>query len=234
MGFRATTSAHGARSPGKTDWSPLAGKDVLILPDHDPEGEAYAAAVTGILLNLEPKPTVRILRLDVPNEGDDLADWLKALPASWEWRDCRAELERLAADATGEPAHPEVRVAARRSPGAEQRAAHQPLSSGTNGAGKPPLDIDAVREADGDPHRLARLFVERYTRAGQLTLYYWQDEFHAWEAGAFRPRLDSEIKAELTQCIKHEFDRIWRERIEESCEENGTESKDASGEAKEL
>ena len=34
LGLDCTTSAHGAKSPDKTDWSPLAGRDVVILPDN--------------------------------------------------------------------------------------------------------------------------------------------------------------------------------------------------------
>src|SRR5262249_18500107 len=44
FGLVATTSSHGAQAPGKTDWSPLAGKTVVIVPDHDQAGEGYAAA----------------------------------------------------------------------------------------------------------------------------------------------------------------------------------------------
>ena len=44
-GICATTAMHGANAPvDKTDWSPLAGKTVLIWPDHDEPGLAYAHA----------------------------------------------------------------------------------------------------------------------------------------------------------------------------------------------
>lgn len=32
----ATTSPHGSKSAGKADWSPVAGREVVILPDHAP------------------------------------------------------------------------------------------------------------------------------------------------------------------------------------------------------
>ena len=50
-GICATTAMHGANAPvDKTDWSPLAGKTVLIWPDHDEPGLAYAhAAVQAVL-----------------------------------------------------------------------------------------------------------------------------------------------------------------------------------------
>lgn len=105
FGVIATTSAHGAQSPHKSDWTPLAGKEVVILPDHDEPGESYAVAVAGLLANLRPRPTVKIVRLadlwrtDEPiPKGGDLAEWLRdGVPdASWTDLECRAELERLA------------------------------------------------------------------------------------------------------------------------------------------
>ena len=42
-GFIATTAMHGAKAPvDKTDWTPLVGKQVLIWPDRDAPGWAYA------------------------------------------------------------------------------------------------------------------------------------------------------------------------------------------------
>jgi putative DNA primase/helicase len=45
----AVTSSNGAASASKTDWSPFAGKRVLIWPDADPSGSKYAREVAGIL-----------------------------------------------------------------------------------------------------------------------------------------------------------------------------------------
>jgi PAS domain-containing protein len=39
IGLAATTSAHGAGAAEKTDWTPLAGRKVHILPDNDQAGE---------------------------------------------------------------------------------------------------------------------------------------------------------------------------------------------------
>lgn len=49
IGLCCTTSAHGAKSTGKTDWAPLAGRDVVILPDNDRTGREYAATVAGLI-----------------------------------------------------------------------------------------------------------------------------------------------------------------------------------------
>jgi putative DNA primase/helicase len=45
IGLLTTTSPHGAQAAGKADWTPLAGREVRILPDNDAPGEAYAARV---------------------------------------------------------------------------------------------------------------------------------------------------------------------------------------------
>jgi hypothetical protein len=82
LGLLATTSPHGSKSAGKTDWTPLAGRDVVILPDHDEAGARYADDVAGILAKLTRAATVRIVNLadawpDMP-EGGDMADVVEA------------------------------------------------------------------------------------------------------------------------------------------------------------
>jgi len=98
LGLAATTSAHGAKSAAKTDWTPLAGRDVVILPDNDANGETYAADVARILTGLTPPATVRIVRLpDLPPKGD-VVDFLDARDAQAP-ADLRREIEALADDA---------------------------------------------------------------------------------------------------------------------------------------
>jgi hypothetical protein len=78
----ATTSAHGANSPEKTDWTPLAGKSVVILPDHDAPGEGYAASVLRILKGLDPRPQwVKVVELPDLEDGEDVADWIPRIVA---------------------------------------------------------------------------------------------------------------------------------------------------------
>ena len=60
----ATTSAQGSKSAAKTDWSPLAGKECVILPDNDEPGERYVKSVIGLLGKLSPPPNVRVVRLE--------------------------------------------------------------------------------------------------------------------------------------------------------------------------
>jgi putative DNA primase/helicase len=67
LGFLATTSAGGAKAARQSDWSPLAGRDVVILPDADEPGRHYAADVARILSKSSPRRTIRIVDLpDLP------------------------------------------------------------------------------------------------------------------------------------------------------------------------
>jgi hypothetical protein len=99
-GWVATTSAHGAKSPGKSDWSPVAGKPVPIFLDHDRSGEAFATAVLRILKTLTPRPTsVKLVRLPGLADGEDVADWIPRVTGDLAGDEARqavcGELERL-------------------------------------------------------------------------------------------------------------------------------------------
>jgi len=79
IGLVATTSAHGSQSPDKTDWTPLAGKECIVLPDNDLAGEKYANAVAAILTKLTPPAVVKVVQLPGLPEHGDIADWVNAL-----------------------------------------------------------------------------------------------------------------------------------------------------------
>lgn len=79
LGLLVTTSG-AADSASKADWQPLAGREVLIWPDHDDAGLRYAQAVCDALLPLGC--TVRVLdvaALGLDAKGD-AADWLAQHP----------------------------------------------------------------------------------------------------------------------------------------------------------
>lgn len=81
-GLLATTSPHGADAARHADWSILAGRDVIILPDHDGAGERYAEAVAACVRDAGAK-SVRIVRLadrwpDLPT-GADAVDVLERI-----------------------------------------------------------------------------------------------------------------------------------------------------------
>jgi hypothetical protein len=95
LGFTATTSAGGAGAAAKTDWAPLAGKEVWLLPDNDPAGRKYAAAVTGILAKLTPASTVRVVELPGLPEAGDIVDWIEAHADAAEPGELRRRIEAL-------------------------------------------------------------------------------------------------------------------------------------------
>jgi hypothetical protein len=76
IGLTATTSSHGSQSARKSDWFPLAGKDVIICPDNDAPGEKYAKEVAGILSRLMPPAKVKILRLPGLESKEDIFDFI--------------------------------------------------------------------------------------------------------------------------------------------------------------
>ena len=94
IGLTATTSAHGSKSPHKTDWSPLAGRQYVLLPDNDEPGRKYAEAVTAILASLKPPATGRTVALPELSAGGDIVDWLNAHDAA-EPKTLRERIEGL-------------------------------------------------------------------------------------------------------------------------------------------
>jgi len=78
LGLVATTSPGGCKAARKSDWSPLAGKTIIILPDHDEPGERYADDVRELLAKLTPVPSVKIVRLPDLPAGGDAVEWIGA------------------------------------------------------------------------------------------------------------------------------------------------------------
>jgi putative DNA primase/helicase len=75
IGITATTAMHGANAPvDKTDWSPLAGKSVLIWPDKDKPGWEYALQAAEAVLSGGASQCMVLLPPDDKPEGWDAAD----------------------------------------------------------------------------------------------------------------------------------------------------------------
>lgn len=78
-GFPTTTSAGGSKAADRTNWRPLAGKNIIIWPDYDTAGKGYADDVRRILEGLNCQ--VKIIdpsRLDL-QEAEDAADYVRQL-----------------------------------------------------------------------------------------------------------------------------------------------------------
>jgi putative DNA primase/helicase len=103
LGLVTTTSSGGAAAAHQTDWSPLAGRDVVIVPDNDDAGRKYAATVVAQLLRLRPLPKIRQLKLSGLPVGGDLHDLVAARPTV-SGEEIVTMLEQLVARIT--PVHP--------------------------------------------------------------------------------------------------------------------------------
>lgn len=110
IGLIATTSAHGCESQGKTNWKPLTGKEIILLPDNGPPDRKFADAVAALLAKLTPAPVVKLVELpdlpDLPYQGDaaDFVDAREGTDAD-ELRRIVATLAQAVSKPTGQPGH---------------------------------------------------------------------------------------------------------------------------------
>src|SRR5262249_29842313 len=102
LGLTATTSAHGANSAKETDWTPIAGRQVVILPDHDDPGGQYTDDVIAILDKLAPRPIIKVVHLPgLPIRGDAVQYIAACHKAGLDDTAIRAEIQKMA-DGAGE------------------------------------------------------------------------------------------------------------------------------------
>ena len=76
LGFKATTSAYGAKSPKKTDWSPLANRNVMLCPDNHEPGERYIHLVASVHIGHHAS-SLHVLRLPDLEPGQDAYDFIE-------------------------------------------------------------------------------------------------------------------------------------------------------------
>lgn len=97
IGLICTATAHGAKSPGKTDMEPLRGRDVVLLPDNDKAGRDYAVDLAQ-RLNAVGAASVKIVNLPgLPKKGD-IAEYIALHPGTAP-DTLRGKVEALAASA---------------------------------------------------------------------------------------------------------------------------------------
>ena len=108
------TSMNGAKAPHLSDWKPLKGREVVVWPDNDIDGQRYARTVAELVLD-EGASKARIVQLP---EG---------LPSKWDLADPvpdGVDVERLVADA-----EPVVSDVAEPDTIGEREGQEQPLSA---------------------------------------------------------------------------------------------------------
>ncbi len=93
LGLLATTSAGGSQAARLTDWTLLAGRRVVVLPDKDDAGRKYAEAVGDILEDLGA--SVSVVAMDGLTAGGDVADLYERCTDDAERQSLRALIEAL-------------------------------------------------------------------------------------------------------------------------------------------
>ncbi|MPZ09238.1 MAG: DUF927 domain-containing protein [Kiloniellaceae bacterium] len=79
--YVSTTSPNGAKAADKADWSPLAGRTVVIWPDNDHEGQAYAKTVARLAA---AAGALSIGIVSVPADFPEKWDLADPLPVDWQ------------------------------------------------------------------------------------------------------------------------------------------------------
>ena len=175
IGLVATTSAHGSQAPRKTDWAPLAGKEVVVLPDNDEAGRKYARTVSHILKDWNPPVMVKIVELPgLPQKGD-LVDWL----------DNEGTVEKLETLIEATSPYKEIDQA-------------QDVWIGGCRLGDQDPDTGRLILSPGYPLVSARVFVdEEFTPGGQRILICYGGKFFQWDGNCYRPMEEADLRARV-------------------------------------
>lgn len=96
IGLPAVCAAGGASAANKSDWSPLAGREVWGLLDNNKPGERFGHDAKLALHRLNVNTEVRFVRLPGVPEGGDLVDWLAARRGTKTVAELRDEIEEMA------------------------------------------------------------------------------------------------------------------------------------------
>jgi len=76
-----------------------------------------------------------------------------------------------------------------------------------------PDAFEPIEDVD-DPHRLARINLERYaSKHGGATIRYWRDEWYIWKRDRYTQVKLGELRAKLNLSIKHEFDEAHKTEV---------------------
>lgn len=92
LGLLGTTSVMGAGKASRTDWSSLAGRDVVVVPDNDDPGRKHVVDLVGLLKSVAA--SVRVLELPELPEKGDVSDWLDGGGTTGDLMDYASEAPR--------------------------------------------------------------------------------------------------------------------------------------------
>jgi hypothetical protein len=100
LGLVCTTSPHGCNGASRADWTPVQGRNIVVLPDFDAQGEGYARSVT-VEATRAGAASVRVVRLSERwtdlGAGGDIADLVARLEPGDEAKEqLKRDIEALA------------------------------------------------------------------------------------------------------------------------------------------
>jgi hypothetical protein len=101
LGLLATTSPGGSNAARQGDWSPLTGRNVVVLPDADEPGSKYAAEVMECVEALDPPAKVCTVALPGLQNREDVVEFVGRVHCG-DHAVARRAIEELAAAALAE------------------------------------------------------------------------------------------------------------------------------------
>lgn len=73
---------------------------------------------------------------------------------------------------------------------------------------------DYEKESIDDPHRLARLNLEKYHQKHKRALKYWKQTWYSWRDGVYEELSEDVFSARLNASIKAEFDAAYQDELD--------------------
>jgi putative DNA primase/helicase len=86
--YVAISSMNGAQSPHKSDWTPVAGRDVVIWPDHDEPGCNFAEAVTRLAAKADAASVAVAVFPPIGQKAGILQTGRQMVRATMSWSRC--------------------------------------------------------------------------------------------------------------------------------------------------
>ena len=101
IGVTATTWPGGSSAVGKVDLSPLAGRELVLLPDNDEPGRKAMNQVIDRLSQIKSCPAIKLVELPNLLEKGDVVDWIENHGDAAEPETIAANLKQLTSEAEG-------------------------------------------------------------------------------------------------------------------------------------
>ena len=191
IGLNATTSIGGSKTPHKTDWSTLAGRDVVILADNDDSGRKYANTVAENLIlldvryDLPPSATVKVVELPGLPEKGDIVEWIEAQDTT-DPEELQSRIEKLADEAD------------------QWQIEEEQAASDTTDSNQTKKNLSHVF-----PEEVASHVIEsNFTTDGIVTLKHWRGDSYTWTGNSWQSLSQSEFDSKINKGLSQQYCNI--------------------------